>query len=280
VAGVLLLSSLLTSPAAASGGRCGPPSTHIQDLSSLSQGLAEASGLATSWLHPGVGWIIRDSGHPPSIYSLRIRNGHPIVREIKVLGAENTDWEDISYSRGPDGRGRLWIVESTQSHRDPYIYEVVEPDPDHATTVRLLARHRYQYPGGGFRNTEASIWFEDHLILATKSSPTRLYRFATLDGPGTHWPAYVGELNGEPRISMLRASPDHSALIASDHQSMAVYEGRGPGSHLEDFVGKWPAYGRVTFRGDNVEAGDFFPLGSCDVVMLAESRHVYRVLAH
>ena len=31
--------------------------------------------------------------------------------------------------------------------------------------------------------------------------------------------------------------------------------------------------------GDNVEAGDFFPLGSCDVVMLAESRHVYRVLA-
>jgi hypothetical protein len=251
LAGVLLLSSLLTSPAAAaSGGRCGPPSTHIQDLSSLSRGLGEASGLATSWLHPGVGWIIRDSGHPPSIYSLRIRNGHPIVREIKVLGAENTDWEDISYSRGPDGRGRLWIVESMQSHRDPYIYEVVEPDPDHATTVPLLARHRYQYPGGGFRNTEASIWFEDHLILATKSSPTRLYRFATLDGPGTHWPAYVGELNGEPRISMLRASPDHSA------------------------------YGRVTFRGDNVEAGDFFPLGSCDVVMLAESRHVYRVLAH
>ena len=35
----------------------------------------------------------------------------------------------------------------------------------------------------------------------------------------------------------------------------------------------------VTFRGDNVEAGDFFPLESCDVIMLAESRHVYRVLA-
>ena len=88
-----------------------------------------------------------------------------------------------------------------------------------------------------------SIWFEGHLILATKTSPTKLYRFATLDGPGTHWPAYVGDLKGEPRISMLRA------------------------------------YGRVTFRGDNVEAGDFFPLESCDVIMLAESRHVYRVLA-
>ena len=63
-------------------------------------------------------------------------------------------------------------------------------------------------------------------------------------------------------------------------QSMAVYKGRGSGSRIEDFVGKWPAYGRITFRGDNVEAGDFFPLGSCDVVVLVESRHVYRVLAH
>jgi hypothetical protein len=277
-AGVLLVSLLLTSPAGASPTRCGPPSTKIRDLSSLAQGLAEASGLATSWLRPGVGWMIRDSGHPPSIYSLRINNGHPVVREIKVVGADNTDWEDISYSRGPDGRGRLWIVESMQSHRDPYIYEVDEPDPD-ARTVPLLARHRYKYPGVGYQNTEASLWFENHLILATKSSPTRLYRFDTLDGPGTHWPRYVGDLEGEPRISMLRAAPDHSALIASDHQSMAVYEGKGPGSRIEDFVGKGPAYGRVTFRGDNVEAGDFFPLGSCDVVMLAESRHVYQVLA-
>jgi hypothetical protein len=283
LAGVLLLlSPLLTPPVGATGpSHCGPPSTHVQDLSSLSHGLSEASGLASSWLHAGVGWMIRDSGHPPSIYSLRIDKGRPVVREIRVLGADNTDWEDISYSRGPDGRGRLWIVESMQSHRDPYIYEVLEPDPDHATTAPLLARHRYQYPGKvGFQNTEASIWFDDHLILATKGSPTRLYRFATLDGPGTHWPAYVGDLHGEPRISMLRASPDHSALIASDHQSMAVYEGRGPGSHLEDFVGKGPAYGKVIFRGDNVEAGDFFPVGSCDVVMLAESRRVYRILGH
>ena len=33
------------------------------------------------------------------------------------------------------------------------------------------------------------------------------------------------------------------------------------------------------FRGDNVEAGDYFPTGSCDVVMLSESRQVYKVFA-
>ena len=275
----VLLIALLPSSAFAGHGICGPPSTKVQDLSSLAKPVSEASGLATSWLHPGVGWMIQDSGHPPNVYALRITNGRPVVRAIKVPGAENTDWEDISYSRGADGRGRLWVVESMQSHRDPYIYEILEPDPDHDSTAKLLGVHRYRYPGVGWQNTEASFWFHQQLILATKTSPTRLYRFDSLDGPRIHYPKYIGDLYGEPRISMLRVSPDQSALIASDHQSMAVYEGRGPGSHIEDFVGKWPAYGRISFKADNVEAGDFFPLGSCDVVMLAESRHVYRILA-
>jgi len=280
LAGVLLLSPLLTPAASAKRINCGPPTTRTQRLGPLVKGLSEASGMVASWQKHGVGWMIRDSGHPPNIYSFRIVNGRPVVREIKVLGAENTDWEDITYSVGPDGLGRLWIVESMQTHRDPYIYEVIEPDPDKAKAVPVHRRHRYQYPGGkGFQNTEASFWFEQHLVLATKSEPTRLYRFASLDGKGTLWPQYVGVLKGAPRISVLRPSPDHSALVASDHESMFVFTGKGPGSHLGDFVGKWPSYGRMTFRGDNVEAGDYFPTGSCDVVMLSEARHVYKVFA-
>ena len=78
---------------------------------------------------------------------------------------------------------------------------------------------------------------------------------------------------------MLRPSPDHSALVASDHETMSVFLARGRGSRLEDFMGKWPSYRRTTFWGDNVEAGDYFPTGSCDVVMLSESRQVYKVFA-
>src|ERR687895_520992 len=101
--GVLLLSPLLTSPGAA-GGRvnCGPPSTRTQRLGPLARGMGEASGMVASWQRPGVGWMIRDSGKPASIYSLRIANGRPVVREVKVLGADNTDWEDITYSVGKD----------------------------------------------------------------------------------------------------------------------------------------------------------------------------------
>ena len=78
---------------------------------------------------------------------------------------------------------------------------------------------------------------------------------------------------------MLRPSPDHSALVASNHETVSVFTGKGRGSSLWDFVNKPPAYSRTTFKGDNVEAGDYFPTGSCDVVMLSESRKVWRVLA-
>lgn len=258
---------------------CGPPSTRTRQLGPLTKGLSEASGLVSSWLRPGVGWMIRDSGRPASLYSLRIVNGRPVVREVKVLGADNTDWEDITYSVGRDGRGRLWIIESMQQRRDPYIYEVVEPDPDKAKVVRLHMRHRFKYPGQGYQNTEASFWFDQKLVLATKSNPTRIYRFDKLTGQGTHRPKYVGVLHGAPRISVLRPSPDHSALVASNHDTMSVFLGKGKRSKLGDFVGKWPAYSRKIFRGDNVEAGDYFPTGSCNVMMLSESRSVYKVLA-
>lgn len=284
MAGVLL-SSLLTIPPAGAADRrygrvnCGPPSTRTQRLAPLARGLGEASGLVASWQRRGVGWMIRDSGRPASLYSLRIVNGSPVVREVKVKGADNTDWEDITYSVGPDGRGRLWIIESGQTGRDPYIYEVIEPDPDKATAVTVARRRRFQYPGTGFQNTEASFWYRGQLVLATKSSPTRLYRFKTLDGKGTLRPEYVGVLKGAPRISVLRPAPDHSALVASDHETVSVFTGKGRGSQLADYVGKPPAYRRTAFRGHNVEAGDYFPTGSCDVLMLSESRQVWKVLA-
>ena len=278
LASVLLIFPCLTTTASARV-NCGPPSTRTQRLKPLARGMGEASGLVASWQKRGVGWMIRDSGKPASIYSLRIVNGRPRVREVRVLGADNTDWEDITYSVGKDGRGRLWIIESMQTGRDPYIYEIVEPDPDKAKTVRLHMRHRFKYPGHGYENTEASFWYDQHLVLATKSSPTRLYRFDALTGQGTHWPKYIGVLHGAPRISVLRPAPDHSALVASDHETVSVFTGKGPGSRLEDFVGKGPAYRKTTFRGDNVEAGDYFPTGSCDVVMLSERRQVYTVFA-
>ena len=62
--------------------------------------------MASSVRRPGVAWMIRDSGNPASLYALRLRDGKPWVREIKVKDARNQDWEDITYTVGPDGKAR------------------------------------------------------------------------------------------------------------------------------------------------------------------------------
>jgi hypothetical protein len=42
-------------------------------------------------------------------------------------------------------------------------------------------------------------------------------------------------------------------------------------------VGKKPTRITAIDVGDNVEAGDWFPTGSCQLLLLAESRNTYRL---
>jgi hypothetical protein len=223
--------------------------------------------------------MVRDSGNPPSLYALHLAGaGRPRVHEIPVLGAQNRDWEDLSYGIGPDGKGRLWIVESTQSHRDPYVYEVIEPDPG-ARSVSLHARYRYAYPDRGPVNTEVSFVSGGNLVMVTKTAPARVYRFGRLSTKGVNRPRFVGELRGAPRPSMARLSPDGRLLVAADHDTMVVYRADWPAGGLSAFVGRDPSERKVFAPGDNVESGDFFPQGSCDLLMLSEARSVYRLVA-
>lgn len=273
---VALASSLLVGVEARAGGGCRSPAW-AEQFARLPPGHGEISGFVSSWRHPGVGWMIRDSGHPASLYSLRFGGrGGPRAREVRVVGAENTDWEDMSYSVGPDGRGRLLIVESTQSHRDPYIYEIREPDPDKAWTAPLVRRYRFRYPDRRFENTEASFFYNGDLILVTKTSPARLYRFGGLSDKWVNRPRFIGELWGADRVSVARVSPDHSTLVTSDHDTITVFRSH-PDSPLAAFTYEAPARRRMVAPGDNIEAGDYFPTGSCDLVMLSERRNIYRL---
>ncbi|MDQ3945473.1 MAG: hypothetical protein M3357_10050, partial [Actinomycetota bacterium] len=71
--------------------------------------------MVSSPSYPGVAWMIRDSGHPASLYALWFGpDGVADAREIPVSGATNKDWEDITYTTAADGSGRLWVVESGQ----------------------------------------------------------------------------------------------------------------------------------------------------------------------
>lgn len=240
-------------------------------------GVAEASGLVASQRYPGVGWAHQDSGHDASLFALRFdENGRALsMRKIPVVGAHNADWEDVSYHLGVDGVGRLYVVESGD-FGSRMIYEIQEPDPDTASTAQVLGRYRYSLPDRP-TTVEASFMFGDRLALVTKNFPARVYLFeAPLRPEGNNEPVFQGELEDSNGISVARLTSDGRHLVTATHQILRVYRTTSPGT-LAGFFDREPAHGGEVFPGDNVEAGDFLPVGDCRLLLVAETRTTYAV---
>ena len=256
-------------------GHCRFP-VRLQAESPLPHGSGEASGAVASQRFSGVGWFIRDSGNPASLYAFRLDgNGAPRVREVPVTGAVNRDWEDLVYGIGPDGRGRLYIIESGQSGSDQFIYEVAEPDPG-ATRTAPARRYRYDFPDLRYANTESAFMVGRHLALVTKTAPGRIYRFDLSDGSAGRG-KYMGNLVDADRVSVVRLSPDRRTMVAASHTQAFVYEGLSPVTPIRGVVGKKPNRIARIDSDVNVEAGDWFPSGSCQLLLLAENRNTYRL---
>jgi len=257
-------------------GNCRFP-VRLQAESPLPPGTGEASGAVASQRFSGLGWFIRDSGNPASLYAFRLDgSGSPRVREVPVTGATNRDWEDLTYDIGPDGRGRLFIIESGQGGGDQSIYEVPEPDPGQARTAPAR-RYRYEYPDLRRANTESAFMVGRHLTLVTKTTPTRIYRFDDLSENGINRPRYRGILADANNVSVVRLSPDRRTMVAATHTQAFVYEGLPPVTPIQGVIGKKPNRIRSIASGANVEAGDWFPSGSCQLLLLAENRDTYRL---
>lgn len=257
-------------------GDCGLP-VRVEADTPLPPGNGEASGAVASKRFPGLGWFIRDSGNPASLYSFRLdASGSHRVQEVAVTGATNRDWEDLTYSVGPDGRGRLFIIESGQGGGDQFIYEVPEPDPGQNRTAPAR-RHRYAYPDLGATNTESAFMVGDRLALVTKTSPGRIYRFNNLSPGGVNRPKFMGVLADADRVSVVRLSPDRRTLVAASHVRAYVYEGLTPATPIRGVVGRKPSRITGIANGTNVEAGDWFPFDSCQLLLLAENRSTYQL---
>ena len=59
--------------------------------------LTEISGIDASILNPNAYWVHNDSGHPADVY-LITQSGETLMR-VKLGGAKNIDWEDVSVFR-------------------------------------------------------------------------------------------------------------------------------------------------------------------------------------
>ncbi|MGH8999815.1 MAG: hypothetical protein ACRDY7_10555, partial [Acidimicrobiia bacterium] len=106
----------------------------------------------------------------------------------------------------------------------------------------------------------------------------RLYRFAEpLSTAGVNEATFVGELTDSNGISVAKPSPDGRWLVTTTHETLYAYRNASAPGTLEGFTGREPFHMAVAAPGDNVEAGDFFPLGECRVVLLSETRNTYRL---
>jgi len=92
--------------------------------------LDEASGLAASRRNPGCYYTHNDSGGPPHVYVLN-RRGR-ICATIRLVGAQNADWEDISLAPGEKPTTYDVCVADIGDNRaeraEVVIYRFPEPD--------------------------------------------------------------------------------------------------------------------------------------------------------
>jgi hypothetical protein len=87
----------------------------------------------------------------------------------------------------------------------------------------------------------------------------------------------MGRLVDADRVSVVRLSADRRTMVAASHTRAWIYEGLPPATPIRGVVGKKP--NRITQIDDgvNVEAGDWFPSGGCQLLLLAENRNTYRL---
>jgi hypothetical protein len=220
--------------------------------------------------------MIRDSGNAASIYAVRLDGRAVTVKEFRVPGAYNRDWEDVAYTRGANGRGVLWIVDNMGNRwsGNRRIYRIEEPDPTAAGPARLTGTFDMAYPDHPW-NTEIIFGFGNQLVLIAKSSP-RMYRFAGPLVPGkVNVPQFVGHLRGLAWPTLGNISPDRRFLVVANYNTVWVFQNRGNPADLRSLIAGPPLV-RQTVRDDR-EGGAFFPAGSCNFVMMAESGNVWRL---
>jgi hypothetical protein len=244
----------------------------------------EVSGFVASSRHPGVAWMVRDSGNPAVLYSFELPPGEHRIRStafpVRGSGVSNGDWEDVASTIGPDGRGRLWVLDNVNRHTAPKIlWEVLEPDPAHDREATLVGRYRWAYPDvpDGNRDTESAFFLGGTLHVVSKTEPSRVYRFdRPLDASAVNHPTPVATVPAGVKMVLGSTSANERLLVLSaTHGQMTwVYSNRNDPPDIAGYFDQGPIFSSRMPRSQR-EAGDFFPYDGCDIVLLSERQNVW-----
>ena len=165
--------------------------SNIKLLGSLqNSSLKEVSGITRSTLNDKVFWVINDGGDKPYIYAID-SNGKHLGRYF-IRKVDNRDWEDIS-SYSKDGKHYLIIADTGDndaSHRDSFLWVVVEPNldrynPKKLNTLGVKQRIRFRYKDGP-RDCEAiavDLKKDRILLLSKRTVPAVMYQLPISPDP-------------------------------------------------------------------------------------------------
>ncbi len=256
---------------------CGDDWRPAEQLGSLPNKLLEVSGFVSSARYPGVAWMVQDSDNPHSIYSFTLTGDRPQWKEFPVPGTGNHDWEDVTYTVGADGVGRLWILENGEETGPKTIYEVLEPNPATDRSARLAASYRVAYPGTNI-NTESIFALGGRLAVVTKTSPNRVFQLpATLSRSTTNRLSEAGHLHASSFLTAVGVSADERLLATvSTQDEISVFESPAGAGEFRAFADESPVFHDSMVKTQR-EALDFFPYDSCDIVSVSEDGTVWRL---
>ncbi len=152
---------------------------------SLPEEVRESSGLAQSRRDPNVFWTHNDAGNTPDLFALDASG--QLMRELRVTGAELTDWEDLAAAPcGSDHCLYIGDIGDNDAERESVtIYRVPEPEVSAAESAPAEALHA-RFPDGARDAEGLFVTLSGDVYLVTKGEvgPVELYRFPAPQQPG------------------------------------------------------------------------------------------------
>ena len=190
----------------------------------------ESSGLAQSRRDPSLFWTHNDAGNGPDLFALDASGR--LVRQVRVAGAESTDWEDIE-SAPCDAGACLFVgdIGDNDAERERItVYRVPEPQDGAVETAPAEALHA-RFPDGPRDAESLFVLPSGDLFVVTKGrrGPVELYRFPAPQHPGaTATLERVRELfpepeDGDDRVTGATASPDGRWVGIRTYRTLYLY---------------------------------------------------------
>ena len=136
--------------------------------------ITESSGLVASPTHPGLVWTVNDSGSAATVYGVWLATGRTLavlrLADTRSRDVQARDMEAMTATRGPDGRGLLWIgdVGDNRGVRESVVLRLVNEPRTVGSASLTPVSLRVRYPDGP-HDVETMIWTPDgRLLLVSK----------------------------------------------------------------------------------------------------------------